>query len=224
VLADLLVHKAYDFTKPQRVTGIIQMILGDGLVMVEGDQHKLLRKHSIPAFSFRHIKELYPMMWEKSVLMCEKLEKALEPSKGGDVRATDISGWMSRVTLDIIGVAGVGREFDTLKEVEDPLLEIYLQILQPTPENLTFATGAILFGMRFMSFVPWKLTSMFKDLTDNLRDICMSIVQERKDAVLNSKDDHFDLLSLLIKSGNFSDTQLRDQMLTFLAAGYVSPW
>ncbi|KAI1155446.1 cytochrome P450 [Nemania diffusa] len=220
VLADLLVHKAYDFTKPQRVTSILQMILGDGLVMVEGDQHKLLRKHSVPAFSFRHIKELYPMMWEKSVLMCDKLEKALEAGEGGDARITDISSWMSRVTLDIIGVAGVGREFGTLKEVEDPLLDIYLKILQPTLENLIFATGAILFGVRFMSFLPWKIPGMFKDLTDELRDICMSIVQERKIAIFNSKDDHFDLLSLLIKSGNFSDTQLRDQMLTFLAAGH----
>ncbi|KAJ8120365.1 hypothetical protein ONZ43_g2909 [Nemania bipapillata] len=220
VLADLLVHKAYHFTKPPTVTSMLQMIIGDGLVMVEGDEHKFLRKHSTPAFSFRHIKELYPMMWEKSVLLCEQLEKALDAGEGGDARIIDVSSWMSRVTLDIIGVAGVGREFDTLKGGEDVFLDIYLQITEPTAENLTFATGAILFGVRFMSFIPWRITSMFKQLTDTLHDICMSIVQERKDAIFNSKDDHFDLLSQLIKSENFSDAQLRDQMLTFIAAGH----
>ena len=33
--------------------------------------------------------------------------------------------------------------------------------------------------------------------------------------------DHFDVLSLLIKSDNFTDNELKDQLLTFLAAGYV---
>ncbi|KAI0118236.1 cytochrome P450 [Nemania sp. FL0031] len=220
MLADLLVTKAYDFIKPPRAASVLQLLLGDGLVMVEGDQHKVLRKHSIPAFSFRHIKELYPMMWDKSVLMCDKLWETLQAGEGEDAKIVDISSWTSRVTLDIIGVAGVGREFDTLNDTEDPLLEIYLKALIPTPENLTFAAASILFGVSFVKYIPWRVIQQFMSWAKSLRVICMSVVQEKKVAIANSKDDHFDLLSVLIKSGNFSDEQLRDQMLTFLAAGH----
>ncbi|CAH0047114.1 unnamed protein product [Clonostachys solani] len=44
------------------------------------------------------------------------------------------------------------------------------------------------------------------------------MIQEKRDAVVKNADDHFDILSLLIKSNNFSDEELKDQSLTVLAA------
>ncbi|KAI1749331.1 cytochrome P450 [Xylaria castorea] len=220
MLSDLLVHKAYDFIKPPKLSGLLRHILGDGLIMVEGDQHKFLRKNTMPAFSFRHIKDLYPMMWEKSVLMSKVLQEALESGEGKGTEIIDLSNWTSRVTLDIIGVAGMGREFNTLKKAEDPLLGIYEQLLEPAPAKLVFAMSSISFGLSFVRLLPWKMNSLFEHLTTTLSSLCMPMLQEKKDAISNSKDDHFDILSLLIKSGNFTDPQLRDQLLTFLAAGH----
>ncbi|KAI0547518.1 cytochrome P450 [Xylaria curta] len=220
MLSDLLVHKAYDFIKPPKLSELLRHILGDGLVMVEGDQHKFLRKNTMPAFSFRHIKDLYPMMWEKSDLMSKALQEALEDGEGKDTGIIDLSNWTSKVTLDIIGVAGMGREFNTLKKAEDPLLGIYEQLLEPAPAKLIFAMSSLLFGLSFVRLLPWKMNTLFKYLTTTLSDLCMPMLQEKKDAIINSKDDHFDVLSLLIKSGNFTDPELRDQLLTFLAAGH----
>jgi cytochrome P450 len=53
----------------------VRYIVGDGLVVVEEDAHKFLRKNAKPAFCFRHIKELYPMMWAKSVVLATKLRE-----------------------------------------------------------------------------------------------------------------------------------------------------
>lgn len=223
MLADLLVHKAYDFIKPPNISALLRHVLGDGLIMVEGDQHKFLRKNTMPAFSFRHIKNLYPMMWVKSTLMCDALRDALEAGGARGAGIIDLTNWTSRVTLDIIGVAGMGREFNTLKNAKDPLLNIYEQLLEPAPAKLIFAMASILFGLPFVRLLPWKMNSLFKHLTTTLGNICMPILQEKKSAIVNLKDDHFDILSLLIKSGNFTDLQLRDQLLTFLAAGYVAP-
>ncbi|KAI0419671.1 cytochrome P450 [Xylaria grammica] len=220
MLADLLVHKPYDFAKPPKISGLLRHVLGDGLIMVEGDQHKFLRKNTMPAFTFRHIKNLYHMMWTKSVIMTGALEEALETGEGRDTGIIDLSNWTSRVTLDIIGVAGMGREFNTLKKAEDPLLGIYEQLLEPAPEKLAFAMSSLLLGLPFVRLLPWKMNTLFKYLTTTLSDVCMPMLQEKKDAIINSKDDHFDVLSLLIKSGNFTDPQLRDQLLTFLAAGH----
>ncbi|KAI1359098.1 cytochrome P450 [Xylaria arbuscula] len=220
LLPDLLVHRPYDFIKPPKLSGLLRHVLGDGLIMVEGDQHKFLRKNSMPAFSFRHIKDLYPMIWNKSNLMCEVLKEALETGEGRDTGAVDLANWTSRVTLDIIGVAGMGREFNMLKKAEDPILGIYEQLLEPAPEKLLFAMSSILLGLNFVRLLPWRMNSLFRYLTSSLSDFCMPMIQEKKDAILESKDDHFDILSLLIKSGNFTDLQLRDQLLTFLAAGH----
>ncbi|KAI0968932.1 cytochrome P450 [Xylaria arbuscula] len=220
MLADLLVNKPYEFIKPPKISGFLRHILGDGLIMVEGDQHKFLRKNTMPAFSFRNIKDLYPMMWEKSVLMSDVLKEALEIGEGKETNIIDLANWTSRVTLDIIGVAGMGREFNMLKKTEDPLLGIYEQLLEPAPEKLAFAMTSIWLGLPFVGLLPWKMNGLFKHLTTTLSDYCMPMLQEKKDAIFNSKDDHFDVLSLLIKSGNFTDPQLRDQLLTFLAAGH----
>ncbi|KAI1810819.1 cytochrome P450 [Poronia punctata] len=219
-LADVLVHKAYDFVKPPKVSAFLRHVLGDGLIMVEGDQHKFLRKNTMPAFSFRHIKDLYPMMWDKSVLMSEALQEALVNGEGKGTGIIDLTNWTSRVTLDIIGVAGMGREFNTLKNAEDPILDIYEQLLEPAPEKLLFAGTSIGLGLPFVRLLPWKMNGLFKYLTSTLSQLCMPLLQEKKDAIIKSKDDHFDVLSLLIKSGNFSDEQLKDQLLTFLAAGH----
>ncbi|KAI1171318.1 cytochrome P450 [Nemania sp. FL0916] len=220
MLADLLVHNAYDFVKPPKINNLLRHILGDGLVMIEGDQHKFVRKNTMPAFSFRHIKDLYPMMWEKSALMCTALQGTLETGEARDGGIIDFTSWTSKVTLDIIGVAGMGREFDTLRTAEDPLLDIYGQLLEPESWKLMFAMISMLFGLPAVRVLMWRSHTLFKRASSALGDICMPMIQEKKQAILNSKDDHFDILSLLIKSNNFDDLQLRDQILTFLAAGH----
>lgn len=52
-----------------------------------------------------------------------------------------------------------------------------------------------------------------------LRTICRGLVIEKREAIKTNADDHFDILSILIKSNDFSDDALVDQLLTFLAAG-----
>lgn len=55
-LGEVLVQKSYDFERPGRLRNFLRRILGDGLIIVEGDEHKFQRKHIMPVFSFRHIK------------------------------------------------------------------------------------------------------------------------------------------------------------------------
>ena len=43
-LSEVLVHKAYDFEKPRRATFFLRMVIGDGLVLAEGDAHKVLSR------------------------------------------------------------------------------------------------------------------------------------------------------------------------------------
>ena len=57
----------------------------------------------MPAFSFRHVKDLYPVFWAKSMEMMRAISVQVTAAGVTDV---EVNGWASRDTLDIIGLAG----------------------------------------------------------------------------------------------------------------------
>ncbi|KAF2672119.1 putative P450 monooxygenase [Microthyrium microscopicum] len=225
-LSEVLVTKTYDFKKPKPLRTFLRRILGDGLIIVEGEEHKFQRKHVMPVFSFRHIKELYPMIWKKAVAltqgieaeMAEKMDLSMgEKSKHNVV---EVNHWANKVTMDIIGVAGLGREFNALKNSDDPLVHNYEEILEPTTEKLTFFAMQIILPQFIVNRLPWKINERVRVITSNLNRICGELVADKRALIKADADEHLDILSVLIKSNNFSDKQLVDQLLTFLAAGH----
>jgi cytochrome P450 len=101
----------------------------------------------------------------------------------------------------------------------DPLADIYEQLLEPDREKLVFSMLSLAIGLPIIRLIPWKMNDLFNYLTGSLNELCYPMIKEKKAAIIEKGDDHFDLLSLLIKSNNFSDEALKDQLLTFLAAG-----
>jgi cytochrome P450 len=220
LMSDLLVNKCYDFAKPPRLSGFLRYVLGDGLIIVEEDQHKFLRKHTTPAFHYRHIKELYPMMWVRGDILTKTLAKQPTADNGGAI-LIELGSWASKVTLDIIGIAGLGRNLNTVETQVDPLATIYEELLDPDREKLIFAMLCFAFGREAVRWIPTRVNKLFNHLTSSLDNICRPMIHEKKIAISEKGDEHFDILSLLIKSGTFTDEALKDQLLTFLAAGYV---
>ncbi|KAH8812235.1 cytochrome P450 [Xylogone sp. PMI_703] len=223
LFADLFVHKCYDFAKPRRISSFLRRILGSGLIIVEGNEHKFLRKNTMPAFQFRHINELYPMMWSKAKALTATLKKEVE--RGGTASSkssstVELNEWASKVTLDIISIAGMGRKLNVVENASDPLQDLYMELLEPSREKLAFSMLSMTIGFPFVRMLPWKMNDVFIYLTSSLDRICRGLIQEKRDAITKKQDDHFDILSLLIKSDNFSDDVLKDQLLTFLAAGH----
>ena len=87
------------------------------------------RKLLMPAFNFRHVKDLYPIFWSKSQEMVNNISKAIKSDPSGS-SVIEIGSWSSRATLDIIGVAGVGKDFDALTNPDTELNETYRQIFE----------------------------------------------------------------------------------------------
>ena len=124
--SELLVTRAYDFHKPAGGRRILRVVLGDGLVVSEDDVHRFQRKNLNPMFSFRHIKDLYPLMWSKSIELvdCVKAEMSGNGSPGAGY-VVEVYRWASRATLDIIGVAAIGRNLNALRDTGDELVQLY---------------------------------------------------------------------------------------------------
>ena len=57
-LSEVLVRRAYAFTKPAVARRLLSQILGPSLLILEGDEHKYLRKRIQPAFGHRNVQDL----------------------------------------------------------------------------------------------------------------------------------------------------------------------
>lgn len=79
------------------------------------------RRGLLPALAYRHIKDLYPIFWSKSVEMANLIED--QKQHGSKQVTIKVSDWAGRATLDIVGLAVMGRDFNS---VQDPNTEFYL--------------------------------------------------------------------------------------------------
>ena len=121
--------------------------------------------------------------------------------------------------MDIIGVAGLGRDFNAIKNPDDELVQAYEEILEPTTEKAVFFACNILFPRWFVAALPWGLNDRLKKTTGALKAFCKEVIAEKKQTIKLQGVENFDILSLLMKSNDFADENLVDQLLTFLAAG-----
>ncbi|KAF2712111.1 cytochrome P450 3A4 [Pleomassaria siparia CBS 279.74] len=216
-LADVLVHKSYDFEKPPWVRTFLVQFLGDGLLTSEGEDHLHQRKNILPAFHFRHIKELYPVFWSKSIELCDVIKADLWDKSD---KVLEFNHFSTQVTMDIIGLAGLGRDIGSLRNSEDELIKNYEEILEPTFEKGVYFLSHMLFPRWLLSALPWKLNERVKVTTNSLKKICKDFVQDKKLRMKTGSDEDLDILSIMIRSNTFSDDGLVDQLLTFLAAGH----
>jgi cytochrome P450 len=67
--------------------------------------------------------------------------------------------------------------------------------------------------------LPWKLNDRVRITTSNLKRICTEFVAQKKSRMKLESEESVDILSIMIRSNDFSDANLVDQLLTFLAAG-----
>ena len=212
--SEILVTKSYDFEKPPALRKFLQGSLGSGVIVVEGDDHKFQKKHLTPAFSFRHIRDLYPLMWRKALILTEQLSnQSQEPTS-----EIEIGHWAGKASLDVIGVAALGREFDSLRGKSSDLADMYEDLLRPDLRKY-FAFVLRVFGPGLLKKLPLKVNREVHHTNISLRNITRQLVYDKRQAMSLGVDKHFDILSILIQSNDFSDEELANQLLTFLGAG-----
>lgn len=121
----------------------------------------------MPAFAFRHIKDLYPVFWTKSQELIQALSthmvkaanEASKPENSAEASKTsaDVGHWASRVTLDIIGVAGLGQDFNAIQNPESPLNVTYRTIFSPSRSGQILAVLGFILPRWLLRSLPWVL-------------------------------------------------------------------
>jgi cytochrome P450 len=121
----------------------------------------------------------------------------------------------------------MGRDFRTIQNTENKVADSFMAILEPTKEKMAFLAVNFILPQWFAKRLPWRLNKVVDDEVGYLRSICKEIVHEKRIAITATKatatELEADILGSMMLGGDFTDDELVDQMLTFLAAGVRTP-
>lgn len=199
----VLVKNNKNFVR-DRYTRAELAILGDGLLVNEGDSWRRQRRLAQPAFHRRRVEAF-------GETMVSFTERMLDGWRDGDI--LDVHAEMMRLTLEIVAktlfdtdisreAEGVGRSMEAIMaRSSDQGSSVFLRMLPdsvPTPGNLAYRRA-----------------------TRRLDGIIDALVEERR----RSGADAGDLLSMLLHAEDedgrgMSDRQLRDEAMTIILAGH----
>jgi len=181
-----------------------KLLLGEGLLTSEGTFHLRQRRLAQPAFHRERIDGYARVMVEYAARTCNRWT---------DAAAIDVHQEMTRLTLGIAGKtlfnADVEGESREIGESLTAAFDVFNLALLPFAE--------------LMDHLPLPWTLRFKAARRRLDDIIYRIIAERRARL----GDRGDLLSMLMAAqdsegdgGRMTDTQLRDEIMTILLAGY----
>ncbi|KAF3903186.1 hypothetical protein ABW20_dc0100382 [Dactylellina cionopaga] len=219
VLAEVLTSKSYTFVKPRLFQFSLARLLGNGLLMAEGDEHKRQRKILTPAFHPRHLRSLFPLFMTKAKQMIHMITGEIEKADVDDP-VVDFNSWGSRITLDIIGKAGAGIDFNAMTDPSNDMLQTYRKVFQPTP-------GQQRMGILNMFVPPWLMRHLplkaVRDITAAravIMKVCGDMIKQKKMQMAEKREMHPDILSIMMEDGGLNDEEMKNQLMTFMAAGH----
>ncbi|KAI9568323.1 cytochrome P450 [Boletus coccyginus] len=224
------------YQKPDFVRdNLAAMGAGDeSLLTTEGDVHRRQRKILSPAFTAANVKRLTPVFRDKA----SELRDVWTLLSEDHSKPIDVLMWLSRATLDVIGIAGFGYRFNALSGQSDELANAYQSIFT-TAKKLQLRTILETWIPLLRKFRPHS--EAMEKAHQHLIRIGLRLIDERKAALndvearrcFDDKWDHPlsliepDLLSVLVQSNMVSVTPQRMtisevlcQISTFLIAGY----
>lgn len=218
-IAEVLVTNSYAFQKPPFISASLGRIIGYGILLSEGDTHKFARRKLLPGFSYRRIKSLYPVFWEKS---CEVVRAMTAEAARSDEGELELQDWGSRCTLDIIGVAGLGRDFGAIQDAHNELVETYSHIMKPSKTALALGLLRQFLPEKLVNVLPLRQNEDMGKASKQIRAVCFDLIKTKRAKLIAGEQPELDVLSTALESNAFTDDQVVNEMMTVLVAGHES--
>ncbi len=200
LVQQVLVANPERFRKPKFQSDAMEELLGNGLLLSEGEFWKEMRQLAQPAFAPDRIDELTEMM-------ATRAESLVEDWSHGEVR--DIEVEMATVTVEIIVDAMFGTELGpertrTVQENLEPLGRRF----EPDPRRAIVP-----------DWLPTAENRQYRAAIETLEGVIDDVAAERRESGIQGDD----LLSILLRArdeGRIEDKQVRDEAMTMLLAGH----
>ncbi|KAJ9612544.1 hypothetical protein H2200_004141 [Cladophialophora chaetospira] len=225
-IKQMTIRNPYNFPKPERARLWMAPVLGEGVLLAEGQAHVVQRKALNPAFSISSIRSLMPIFWAKSLRMAELWEDEMATDRVKS-KSFEVLEWLNRTTLDIIGRAGLGTDIDSLDNPETLLRKAYRNCfefdLQARVINGIAAFTAL------VRLLPVKANRDIEDARNIILSRASRIIQEKQATANTAKEDvrQKDIIGLIVKDNMTASKEdtlsletMRNQVMTFLGAGH----
>lgn len=199
---------------PQAVY-LFRKTIGNGLLVSSGAEHARQRKALMPSFSFRHIKDLYPIFWAKAKQVTDAIADENKRS-----RTQSAKDWASRATLDIIGLAGMGHDFNSIKDPTTEICQTYHELFSNEPPFFKWIWIGLYVPFEYFFNLPLPLLNVIRGAAKTVKNIGYEQIRRKHALIANKQNPGNDILSIAMDSGQFTDDDLANQLMTFLAAGH----
>jgi len=201
---EILLKKAESFRK-DRTSRLLSRVVGNGLLVNEGDSWRRQRRLLQPAFHHRQLQSY-------AGVMTDAIEQAASTWKPGEVR--NVHEDMMSVTLNIVARtlfgADVSADAGHIGQIISELMEHFGRILG--------------LAARFQppAWVPTPTNRQFQASARKVDQVILQIIDARRKQSDAGADD---LLSLLIRArdedgSSMTDAQVRDEAVTLFLAGH----
>ncbi|KAF8144317.1 cytochrome P450 [Mycena galopus ATCC 62051] len=210
-------------------------IVGPGILVVEGDVHKQQRKIMNPAFGVPQVRELTEIFVDKAIQLRDIWTGKIAQSDNRVARV-EVLSWLSKATLDIIGLAGFNYKIDALGAEEGAAPNELAEAFEALSGETGFTLGRFL-RLRVPMFrkILLRQDKTIVAAQATMKRIGRELLAEAKREI--SENGTFemgtgrarDLLSLLVRantqkelapSQRLSDEDVIAQVPTFLVAGH----
>jgi cytochrome P450 len=202
-IEEILLKKADSFRKDY-TSRLLARVVGNGLLLSEGDTWRRQRRLVQPAFHHQQLQSY-------AALMVGAIERAMGGWRGGETR--DVHADMMAVTLDIVAESLFGTDLSAdaadIGRIIGELMEEFGKVLG--------------LAARFQppAWVPTPTNLRLRRTKRRLDALILGIIEARKKS-LDARDV---LLSLLIRArdeggGQMTDDQVRDEAVILFLAGH----
>ena len=114
-MKECLMTRCYEFKKTEQWLRMVLDFAGWGIVTFSGEAHRASRRMLSKPFQLANIRKLEPIFNQKALEMCTVMDAACSAEdKTGVIDAIEL---MAKTTLDIMGLAALGRELSHLQSV-----------------------------------------------------------------------------------------------------------
>lgn len=134
--------------------------------------------------------------------------------------AINIEQWLSRATLDIIGLAGSGQDFRTIAKPDSEISSTYRKAFEFNRTGQILGVLGLFIKPKFLQSLPFRYNIYADKAQSLIRSVSFDLIQGKKQTIKKIPDHGRDIISIALKSGGFTDENLIDQMMTFIAAGH----
>ncbi|KAJ7132855.1 cytochrome P450 [Mycena crocata] len=221
------------YEKPWQSRRLITSLIGCGMLSAEGHVHKRQRRVALPAFSGQNMRSLVDISFKKGIQLRDAWMDMILTEPNFTARI-DVCQWLSRVTFDVVGLAGFDYSFNSIQDETNELFVAYRDMFE-----VAISQGGM-FRTLLSIYLP-SINQLFPDETvrtvrrgrEVIHRVAGRLIQEKKQKISEGEKsgdpyDGKDLLTLLLKSNaatdlppehRLSDDDILNNINTFMFAG-----